>query len=240
MIETCVFRPFCVEGKSRNYLGLAASSIIASEIPGFPGYMQQTMKGDSRDNSFDNDSFYAKGIYEERFTKRRKIKEYLLKWKGYSSMNDASKLEADLEYDALVSDYTVEKKKKSWKKNSKPHEWHPNTFGSENFGGCFPMISRRNGHGTNRQDPPAKPNRHCHISSSVPKYPVSANKKDSKKGSETLADVGDEETQALKMLPASGQSGIEKGWIPEAIISTVLVAGLYKRHPDDATGQSND
>nr|CDQ03775.1 Bm10120, isoform b [Brugia malayi] len=71
----------------------------------------QTMNDDSCDSSFGDDHFNTDKTFERRYTNKKKIKEYLQKWKGYSCMNDVSKLE-DLEYDSIVLDYNVQKKNK--------------------------------------------------------------------------------------------------------------------------------
>nr|CDQ03776.1 Bm10120, isoform a [Brugia malayi] len=69
------------------------------------------MNDDSCDSSFGDDHFNTDKTFERRYTNKKKIKEYLQKWKGYSCMNDVSKLE-DLEYDSIVLDYNVQKKNK--------------------------------------------------------------------------------------------------------------------------------
>lgn len=58
-------------------------------------FQEQKMDGDNYD-SFDDEKFTADEILEERYSRRKKMKEYLQKWRGYSSMNNGSKLEADL------------------------------------------------------------------------------------------------------------------------------------------------
>ncbi|KAM3726707.1 Chromobox protein [Dirofilaria immitis] len=198
---------------------------------------KQKMRGDNGDSSSDEDNFNTEAMFEERYCNRKKMKEYLLKWKGYSSMNNVSKLEADLEYDALISDYNVHKKKKKWK-NSKSQS---GVSSSSYFGGRAYMVPC---HGDRDNSPdaisPAKPSHH-QISCKGAKYSASVKEGMGDNNLDASNETDDEyDSHWLRMLPSLGQSGIEKGWIPEMIMSTFMVAGLYKRRLNEESGTSND
>ncbi|EFO15576.2 hypothetical protein LOAG_12932 [Loa loa] len=192
------------------------------------------MYGDNYDSSFDDDQFNRDEILEERYNKRRKMKEYLLKWKGYSSMNNVSKLKADLEYDALVSDYSFQNKKKNKKSKSKRSQ--SGASGSGFIGKSTYTVLRHGGPDglvdevklTRFQTKEAK--QHAFEKEGVENH-----------GSDASDERSDEDSNDWpKMHPQPRESGIKKGWIPESVVPTPMVADLCERHSDDESGASND
>uniref|UniRef100_A0A8R1XYS7 Chromo domain-containing protein n=1 Tax=Onchocerca volvulus TaxID=6282 RepID=A0A8R1XYS7_ONCVO len=167
------------------------------------------------------DSFNTETMFEERYNKRKKMKEYLLKWKGYSSMNNVSKLEADLQYDALVSDYNVRKKKKKWK-NLKSKSDASN---SDHSGGCAYMVPCRGDlNGSPDAASPTEPS-HLQTSSKEAKYSASVKEEMGGNNLDASNEADDEQdSHRLRMLKSLlGQSRMEKSWIPETIVSNLVV-----------------
>ncbi|VDM10354.1 unnamed protein product [Wuchereria bancrofti] len=158
------------------------------------------MCDDSCDSSIDDDHFNTDKTFERRYTNKKKIKEYLQKWKGYSCMNDVSKLE-DLEYDAVVLDYNVQKKNKD-ATNPKLQRSQLGASGSSYVKKstytvpCHDLVDK------------AKPFRR---ETKEIKQPVFAKKRVDKKND---SDASNE------VLLASNESGTEKDCVQESVVPT--------------------
>ncbi|CAG9537434.1 unnamed protein product [Cercopithifilaria johnstoni] len=182
------------------------------------------MDTDNYDGSCDDEVVGTDKVLEGRHTKRKKIKEYLQKRKGYKSMKNASKPKADVKYNAVAWDYGVQKKKKHYKKNSKSRRSQSEACGSGRAG----MVSFHSSTVAFKGgDEPGRRQTNEAEKSTVAKGEMD------KSGSDTLngSDYGDDSW--LTTLTSSDENEIEKQWSPESPPPTLVMTDLYEHDYDD-------
>ncbi|KAL3981602.1 hypothetical protein ACH3XW_43740 [Acanthocheilonema viteae] len=176
------------------------------------------------DEDDDRVAFAMKRKVQNRYSKRKKMNEYLRKWKGYSSTNDNVTLETDLDYDALVLDYTFRKKKKTWKKHSKFH--HSTHIDKRIYTTQYDDITDNLMYGGDKLD-------HRQIKGAKQK----AFAKKIKKHSNTPEKDEDDEYSWPETF-SSEESDIDDSWVTESTSSTFMPTDFHE-HLDEEKEMSD-
>ncbi|VDP13468.1 unnamed protein product, partial [Onchocerca flexuosa] len=191
------------------------------------------------DNNTGEETFVVEAILGERYNKKKKMKEYLLKWKGYSDAENTWEPETNLDCDELIAEFHAQQKE-TWGKQR--NELWKNLMGTTNsksksrkpLSASFKMSC-------SEIRSPISTNFDCHnIPSQVRVSGTSSSSSSSslkRPASEDLSRVedcacsseseDDEESRQLRspvyrMRPPPGKSGMEKGWIPEVIVAACV------------------
>ncbi|VDO21913.1 unnamed protein product, partial [Brugia timori] len=67
------------------------------------------------DEEIGEGEFVVEAILGERYNKRKRMKEYLLKWKGYSDAENTWEPETNLDCDELIAEFHAQQKE-TWRK----------------------------------------------------------------------------------------------------------------------------
>ncbi|KAM3723500.1 Heterochromatin protein [Dirofilaria immitis] len=182
------------------------------------------------DNDVREEEFVVEAILGERYNKKKKMKEYLLKWKGYSDSENTWEPETNLDCDELIAEFHAQQKE-TWGKqrselwqnlmgitNSKSKSRKPLSASSKmsssesrssvftNFNCQLPQIVR-----VPRSGPTC--------SSISFKHPASENLCRMENYACSSESEDDEESRESRTRPLPGESGLEKGWVPEMIVA---------------------
>ncbi|KAL4003116.1 Chromo (CHRromatin Organization MOdifier) domain family protein [Acanthocheilonema viteae] len=181
------------------------------------------------DEEIGEGEFVVEAILGERYNKRKKMKEYLLKWKGYSDAENTWEPETNLDCDELIAEFHAQQKE-TWGKqrselwqnlmgitNSKSNSRKPlpkrNCSGSRS-----PILSNTDNCSTTSQISVAS--RPGSTSSNISlKRPASEDLSESEYCVYSSESEDDEENRQRRMRPPPGESGMEKGWVPEVIVA---------------------
>uniref|UniRef100_A0A915Q308 Chromo domain-containing protein n=1 Tax=Setaria digitata TaxID=48799 RepID=A0A915Q308_9BILA len=195
--------------------------------------------------------FVVEAILGERYNKRKKMKEYLLKWKGYSDAENTWEPETNLDCDELIAEFHAQQNyimlelfisaiegylinfRETWGKQR--NELWQNlldiTSSKTNLRKLLPASSRTSCSGILNPtiaslDSPTISSQIGRSSrpgstslSTALKRPASENLCGTEDYAGSSESEDDEESRQLRMRPPPGQSGMEKGWMPEVIVA---------------------
>ncbi|CAG9540841.1 unnamed protein product [Cercopithifilaria johnstoni] len=173
--------------------------------------------------------FVVEAILGERYNKRKKVKEYLLKWKGYSDAENTWEPEANLDCDELIAEFHAQQKE-TWGKqrsemwrslmgvtNSKSKSRKPLPKMSCS-GSCSPVFANTDCHSTPSQL--SATSRPGFTSSTISlRRPASEDLSGTEYCTYSSESEDDEESRQRRMRPPPGESGMERGWVPEVIVA---------------------
>uniref|UniRef100_A0A1I7VT31 Chromo domain-containing protein n=1 Tax=Loa loa TaxID=7209 RepID=A0A1I7VT31_LOALO len=180
------------------------------------------------DESVGEGEYIVEAILGERYNKKKKVKEYLLKWKGYSDAENTWEPETNLDCDELIAEFYAQQKE-TWGKqrselwqnlmgitNSKSKSRKPlpkiNCPGSRN-----PMFASSDCYIASHVSRTSRPGFACSTISL--KHAASEDLCETEDCAYSSESEDDEGNRQLRMRPPPGESGMEKGWMPEVIVA---------------------
>ncbi|VIO91612.1 Uncharacterized protein BM_BM10836 [Brugia malayi] len=181
------------------------------------------------DEEIGEGEFVVEAILGERYNKRKRMKEYLLKWKGYSDAENTWEPETNLDCDELIAEFHAQQKE-TWRKQR--NELWQNLMGITSSKSKsrkpLPKMSCSGSHSPTFADPDCYniPSQVSHASrpgvtcSAISlKRPASEDLCRTEDYIYSSESEDDERSRQLRMRPPPGESGMEKGWVPEVIVA---------------------
>ncbi|VDN06482.1 unnamed protein product [Thelazia callipaeda] len=180
------------------------------------------------------EKFVVEEVLGERYNRRKRVKEYLLKWKGYSDAENTWEPETNLDCDELIAEYQT-KQTESWSKqrtelwqnlldstgcSAESKSWKSSFSYHKNCAENSGSVSKKS------QDSHAS----SPVSVSSPTQLSCSScslKRETSFVSTSSESEDGEENRMRRMRPPPGQSGIEKGWIPELIVTACRPEGDF-------------
>ncbi|VDK42505.1 unnamed protein product [Anisakis simplex] len=174
---------------------------------------QDEQQAPSGDNENENEEFIVEKILDERYNAKKKCKEYLLKWQGYGDEDNTWEPESNLDCASLIEEFHRERLKKA------THAASGSTSAKYSRGTQKSDKRKRQ----SAQVPSSRTPEVCVTPQLILRQsvcsPCASSDRSEASDLETSSSESDDDTEEAmrRCHPAPGESGMEKGWIPEII-----------------------